>query len=79
MRISRGVKKFFLICFALLATLVVAMAVVVILVVKYPAGTWSFIERHFLPDDLKVQWETMDWNAQHSSWRHWDIVWFMIS
>lgn len=44
-------------------------------VVKYPTQAWNFVHRNFLPADLKIQWEAMNFKGERKNWLHWDIEW----
>ena len=51
--------------------LVVAVAGAGFYVIHHPKETWAFIEQHFLPKDLKVTWQDLQFQMPSISNRHW--------
>lgn len=44
-------------------------------VLYHPASAWNFASRYFLPSDLKVTWESIDYTWRMGSWREWNYTW----
>lgn len=44
-------------------------------ILNYPQSAWNFASRYLLPDDLKITWDTMDFEWQKKSWTEWDFEW----
>jgi hypothetical protein len=42
---------------------------------KNPQSAWNFASRYLLPKDLKVTWETIDFDWQKKSWTEWNFEW----
>lgn len=58
----------------LLAAFIFSSAVV-FWILYHPASAWNFASRYFLPEDLKVTWESMEYNWRMNSWREWNYEW----
>lgn len=44
-------------------------------ILNHPQSAWNFASRYFLPSDLKVTWEAIDFEWQKKSWTEWDFEW----
>lgn len=60
---------------ALLATALVSLIAVLVWAFTSPRSAWDFASRYFLPADLTVTWEKIDFRAQRNGWKHWDAEW----
>ncbi len=60
-------KKTILWLSLIVLTLTVLTAGLVTWVIKNPQSAWKFAEEHFLPDDLNVTWDSMEFHARHFS------------
>jgi hypothetical protein len=57
------------------ALALIAVISVLVWVFTNPRGAWDFAGKHFLPADLSVTWEKIDFHAARKGWKHWDAVW----
>ncbi len=64
--------KWFLIVVGALAGAILGVA---IWIFTNPLSAWHFAERHILPEDLKITWESMDFGLAKTDWRHWQLNW----
>jgi len=58
----------------LAASVVLVLLVVVgigVYIVRHPQDTWAVIEKHFLPNDLKVSWQVLDFQPGSLGDRNW--------
>lgn len=58
---------------ALIATSILAAIAVVVWAFTNPKSAWDFASRHFLPSDLSVTWEKIDFHGNRKGWKHWDV------
>jgi hypothetical protein len=59
-------------------TLVVVASVVLgvgLWVYFYPGDAWHFAERHILPKDLKISWQSLDVDLDMVGWKSWELKW----
>lgn len=55
--------------------LVLTVSALLYWVLYHPASVWNFASRYFLPADLKVTWESIDYKWRMHSWREWQYSW----
>lgn len=72
-RIKLAFKGFVILVVVLLLT----TAGVTYWALNYPGQAFSLVQRYFLPEDLTIKWEEMNFQAKRVSWRHWDVDWSM--
>lgn len=60
---------------SLLLVLLMLISALVYWVLYHPASVWNFASRYFLPSDLKVTWESIDYDWRISSWQEWNYSW----
>jgi hypothetical protein len=67
----KKLKTLFKVVLVLCLILVAAIAGAGFYVIHHPKETWALIERHFLPKDLKVTWQDLQFKMPSISSRHW--------
>lgn len=69
------IKRAITIMIVLVVVLVLAAAGTVYWAAKNPAPAFALVQKYFLPEDLTIKWEEMNFAAKRASWRHWEIDW----
>ncbi len=71
----RIVKRVLIILLALLSLATTLILAGVLWIVLEPLSAWHFAEKHFLPADLKVEWQEMDFNLKRGEGLSFEISW----
>jgi hypothetical protein len=71
----RHLKIAFYSLLAAVASVLIAAIAILIWAFTNPRAAWDFAGKHFLPADLSVTWDKIDFHAERKGWSHWDAVW----
>jgi hypothetical protein len=68
-------KRVLLTLLGLFLVVLLAVTGLIYWVVKNPQDAWQFAEKKFLPEDLKITWQAMDFQAHRIAGLNFDIDW----
>ncbi len=74
-RIAKLVLTLSLILASLVLVVLLSTAGSIYWILNYPESAWRFASRYILPDDLKVTWESMDFDWRKKAWNEWGFAW----
>ena len=62
---------------AISSAVFILVCALLIWIVSDPARAWNVVDRHFLPEDLEISWQNIDFKSVKENWRSWQIEWLI--
>jgi hypothetical protein len=74
-RVPRWLKWTVGVLLGISATLLVSLTLLLIWIVNNPNDAWALFDKWFLPADLEVTWNDIEFTPHKHDWREWQISW----